>query len=307
MKQSYISMFGLLCLILLSGCNLAVLDPQGPVASQQKDLIWLSIVFMFIIVLIVFTLLVYFLVKYRERKGHDDYDPDIHGNNKLEILWTVIPIIIVTILSFPTVITIFNLEEAPEAESDREPLVIHATSASWKWIFSYPEEDIQTVNYVNIPVERPVLFKLTSADSMASFWVPQLGGESYSMAGMQTELYLQASEEGTYSGRNSNFTGEGFADMRFDVHAIEEPQFDAWVKEIQEGAPELTQERYDEFMLPTHVGEYTFSNTHLDWVDHSTDAEYGLDARERQGYEPENPNASDKGTPRVGDEEGKDS
>jgi cytochrome aa3-600 menaquinol oxidase subunit 2 len=55
--------------------------------------------------------------------------------------------------------------------------VIHATSADWKWIFSYPEEDIETINYVNVPEDHPILFKITSADSMSSFWVPQIGGQ----------------------------------------------------------------------------------------------------------------------------------
>lgn len=284
--------FALFMLILLSGCGLTVLDPQGTVGEQQRDLIILSIVFMFIIVLVVFILLTYFLVKYRERDGHRGYNPDIDGSVKLEVVWTVIPIIIVTILSIPTVYTIFNIEEVPEANTEEEePLVVHATSANWKWIFSYPEENIETVNFINIPVERPVLFKLTSADSMASFWVPQLGGQRYNMAGMQTELYLQAGEEGTYYGRNANFTGEGFAEMRFDVNAIEEEAFNEWVTEVQDEAPVLTQDTYDQFMVPGHVGEYAFSGTHLDWVDHALDAEYALEARERQGYEPVNPHS----------------
>ncbi|SDI98817.1 cytochrome aa3 quinol oxidase subunit II [Natribacillus halophilus] len=280
--------------MLLGGCNLRVLDPQGTVGEQQRDLIILSIIFMLIIVLVVFILLTYFLVKYREREGHRGYDPDIDGSVKLEVVWTVVPIIIVTILSVPTVYTIFNIEEVPEANTEEEePLVIHATSANWKWIFSYPEEDIETVNYINIPAERPVLFRLTSADSMASFWVPQLGGQRYNMAGMQTELYLQAGEEGTYYGRNANFTGEGFAEMRFDVNAIDETEFNEWVTDVQEEAPQLTQETYDQFMVPGHVEEYTFSGTHLEWVDHALDPEYALEARARQGYEPIHPHASE--------------
>ncbi len=91
--------------------------------------------------------------------------------------------------------------------------------------FSYPDESIETVNYVNIPTDRPVLFKLTSADTMTSFWVPQLGGQKYAMSGMTMNLYLQADEVGTYKGRNANFNGEGFADQRFDVVAQSEKDF----------------------------------------------------------------------------------
>ena len=208
----------LVSVFVLGGCsNIAVLDPKGPVAAQQKDLILLSIGFMLFIVGAVFVLFTIILVKYRERKdvGNASYNPELHGNTLLEVVWTVIPILIVAALSVPTVKTIYSLEEAPQATSHKDPLVVYATAVDWKWIFSYPEENIETVNYLNIPKDQPVLFKITSADTMASLWIPQLGGEKYAMAGMEMEQYLQADEVGTYEGRNANFTGEGFAQQKF--------------------------------------------------------------------------------------------
>ncbi len=278
--------------LFLSGCNLTVLDPKGPVADQQSSLITLSIAFMLFIVLVVFVLLTIMLVKYRDRDNDDNYEPNIEGSHKLEITWTIIPIIIVTILSVPTIIAIYNLEEAPEVAEgavQQDPLVIHATSVNWKWIFSYPEEGIETVNYINIPVDRPVLFKLTSADSMASFWVPQLGGQKYAMSGMETELFLRADHEGTYDGRNANYTGEGFTHHRFDVNAVAEEEFDNWVEGTQEEAPPLSEEEYHHLMVPGHAGEMTFSSTHLDFIDHANDPEYALDARAGLGYEAHGP------------------
>ncbi len=177
----------------LGGCsNASVLDPKGPVAEQQSDLILLSIGFMLFIVGVVFVLFTIILVKYRDRKGKDNgsYNPEIHGNTFLEVVWTVIPILIVIALSVPTVQTIYSLEKAPEATKDKEPLVVYATSVDWKWVFSYPEQDIETVNYLNIPVDRPILFKISSADSMASLWIPQLGGQKYAMAGMLMDSIL---------------------------------------------------------------------------------------------------------------------
>jgi cytochrome aa3-600 menaquinol oxidase subunit II len=278
--------------LFLSGCgNMTVLDPKGPVAESQAWLIWFSIGFMLLIVLVVFILLTIILVKYRERDDHKGYQPEIEGSHKLEIIWTIIPVIIVIILSVPTIMTIFELEEAPAATAHKEPVVVHATSVNWKWIFSYPEEGIETVNYLNIPTDRPILFKLTSADSMAALWIPQLGGQKYNMAGMETQLYLQADHEGTYAGRNANYTGEGFSEQKFDVVALEQGDFDAWVEETQSDAPELTQEEYDKLMVPGSASEMTFSSTHLDWVDHSTDAEYAINAWERMGYEPINPHS----------------
>lgn len=272
-------------LLFLAGCNkMAVLDPKGPVAALQKDLILLSVYFMLAIVAVVFILFAFMLVKYRERPGNEGYDPpEMEGNKFLEIVWTVIPILIVTALSFPTVKAIYALEGPHKETAHLEPLVIHATSVDWKWIFSYPEEEIETVNYLHIPTGRPILFKLSSADSMAALWIPQLGGQKYTMSGMGMELYLQADEPGSYEGRNSNFTGEGFAEQVFRVVAEPEEEFQSWVKAVKGSAPRLTQEQYDRLMLPGHVEEMSFSSTHLKWVDHATDAEYAM--RVRKGLE----------------------
>ncbi|QVL93794.1 cytochrome aa3 quinol oxidase subunit II [Bacillus velezensis] len=278
----------------LGGCSdISVLDPKGPVADQQKDLILLSIGFMLFIVGVVFVLFTIILVKYRDRKGKDsgNYKPEMHGNTFLEVVWTVIPILIVIALSVPTVQTIYSLEKAPEATKDKEPLVVYATSVDWKWVFSYPEQDIETVNYLNIPVDRPVLFKISSADSMASLWIPQLGGQKYAMAGMLMDQYLQADKVGTYEGRNANFTGEHFADQKFNVKAVTQKDFNSWVKEAQSDSPKLTKEKYDELMLPENVGKLTFSSTHLKYVDHGQDAEYAMEARKRLGYKAVSPHS----------------
>ncbi|WP_224768161.1 cytochrome aa3 quinol oxidase subunit II [Metabacillus idriensis] len=277
----------LLSVFLLGGCSeLIVLDPKGPVAAAQSDLILLSIGFMLFILAVVFVLFTLIVVKYRERKDNMEYEPpEMEGSKFLEIVWTVIPILIVIALSIPTVQTIYALEEPPESSKDKAPLVIHATSVDWKWIFSYEEEGIETVNYLNIPEDRAVEFKLSSADTMTAFWIPQLGGQKYAMSGMQTKLFLQADEPGTYAGRNANFTGKGFEKHTFNVEAMPEDKYEDWVEKTKDSAPKLTQDQYDQLMLPGTTGKMTFSNTHLDWVDHSKDSEYAVRVREQSGYE----------------------
>lgn len=287
MKPYLILITGLLFLFVLSGCSeLIVLDPKGPVAEKQRDLIMLSIYFMLVVVVIVYVLFTFIVVKYRDHKNRSDkgYEPEMHGSTKLEIIWTIIPIIIVTALSIPTVNALYELKEPPKDTAHKEPIVIHATSADWKWIFSYPEENIETVNYLNVPEDHPILFKVTSADSMTSFWVPQIGGQVYGMPGMVNDLYLQADEPGVYDGRNSNFTGEQMADHKFDFVALKEEEYEEWVKETQEDAPKLIEETYEKLMLPGTVDKMTFSSTHLDIVDHGMDSgEYALQIREKYG------------------------
>ncbi|MGN7454194.1 cytochrome aa3 quinol oxidase subunit II [Paenibacillus pasadenensis] len=290
-KPWLIVMISLISLIVIAALgvrsDLIILDPKGPVGAIQKDLIMFSIYFMLAILIIVFALFAFMLTKYRDRKNFNNknYKPDMHGSTKLEIIWTIIPILIVTALSIPNAKALYELKEPPKSTIDKEPIVIYATAADWKWIFSYPKENIETVNYVNVPEDHPILFKVTAADSMVSFWVPQLGGQIYGMPGMVNDQYLQADEPGEYKGMNSNFTGAGMAHQLFSFVALEEASYQDWVKKTQENAPKLVEETYEKLMLPETVDEMTFSSTHLEFVDHGNDSEYAMNIREKYGVE----------------------
>jgi cytochrome aa3-600 menaquinol oxidase subunit 2 len=272
-KKSFLfSLVAAFLLIVLSGCetNLVVFNPQGPVARSILDLINWSLILMLFVVVVVFGLFGYIVWKYRERPDNLDYEPpEEHGSIVFEILWTAIPFLIIIALTIPTVKTLYQLEEIPKGYEDKEPLTIHVTSADWKWIFSYPEQGIETINYVNIPEDRPILFKLTSAGTMQSFWVPALAGQEYTMNQMETELYLVADHVGSYLGKNTNFNGRGYSEMEFEVLAQTEADFESWIKEAKKLAPKLTEKKYDELLKPTHIGRLTYSNTHLDWINHA--------------------------------------
>ncbi len=271
-KLLLVSLFSISAVLTLSGCenNMVVFNPAGPVARQILDLINFSIALMLLVTVVVFSLFAFIVWKYRERKENMDYEPpEEHGSTVLEVIWTVIPILIIVALTIPTVKTIYAIDEVPKGYEDKEPLVINVTSADWKWIFSYPEQGIETVNYVNIPEDRPIDFKLTSAGTMQSFWIPALGGQKYSMAHAETQLYLLADNPGSYVGRNTNFNGQGYAGMEFEVLSQTQEDFDQWVKDVKETAPKMTLEEYEKMLEPSHFGRKTFSNTHLQWVDHS--------------------------------------
>ncbi|WP_337017033.1 cytochrome aa3 quinol oxidase subunit II [Oceanobacillus massiliensis] len=252
----------------LTGCEpLLVLDPKGPQAETTANVIWISIFTMALIVIIVITLLTVILVKYRASKQADNYEPPhIEGNPIVEGIIVGVPILIVAFLSVVSVMSTHQVEDTPVGYEEQEPLVIYASSSNWKWHFSYPEQDIETVNYLFIPTNQAVEFRLYSHGTITSFWIPQLAGQKYAMSDMITKLNIVAEEPGEYLGRNANFNGEGFAENTFNVTALTQDEFDTWIDEIHETAEPLTEDEFTEILAPGHLGQMTFTGTHLDFA-----------------------------------------
>lgn len=266
MKQRWLLCSLVIALLaVLTGCEpLMVLDPKGPQAERQASDILISIGIMSFIVLTVLVMLVVILVKYRASKQSEDYEPPhIEGNPWVEGIMIGIPILIVGVLSVISVQSNYIVEAAPAKYEDTKPLVIYASSSNWKWHFSYPEQDIETVNYLFIPTNRPLEFKLYSHGPITSFWIPQLGGQKYAMSDMVTTLHLAADHPGEMMGRNANFSGKGFAENTFNVKAMSQQEFDEWVDEVKQRAKPLTEEKFEELLKPGHVGQSTYTGTHL--------------------------------------------
>lgn len=253
--------------VFLAGCEpLLALDPKGPQAARQSHDILISIGIMAFIVIAVLVLLVIMLVKYRASKMPEDYEPPhIEGNKWIETICVGIPVIIVIVLSIISVKSNYIVESTPEGYEDQEPLVIYASTSNWKWHFSYPEQGIETVNYLYIPTNRPIEFKLYSFGPITSFWIPQLGGQKYAMSDMITTLHLAADEAGEYMGRNANFSGKGFAENTFNVKAMPQNKFDEWVEDVYKTAEPITEEKFNELLEPGHLGQMTFTGTHLEF------------------------------------------
>ncbi|WP_033829688.1 cytochrome aa3 quinol oxidase subunit II [Bacillus andreraoultii] len=250
---------------ILTGCKkVAVLDPKGPQAKLQADVIWLSIGVMSIVVIAVTAIYIYVLVNYRDSKLPKDYEPPyIEGNHLVQGIIVAIPVLIVIFFSIVSIISNNKVEATPEGYKGQKPLIIYASSSDWKWHFSYPEYDIETVNYLYIPTGRPLEFKLYSFGPITSFWIPQLGGQKYAMSDMVTTLHLAADEAGEMMGRNANFNGKGFAENTFNVRAMSPKKFDEWIRDVRETAEPITEEKFNELLKPGHLGQLTFTGTHL--------------------------------------------
>ncbi|KGE19251.1 cytochrome aa3 quinol oxidase subunit II [Paenibacillus wynnii] len=274
-KKGPLFAFFLSLVLLLPGCSsIAVLNPKGPAARTLSDTIVLSILVMLGVLAVVYILYIFVLVKYRAKKSNEGYIPEHEEGNKwLEAIWIIIPIIIVAFLSVVTVKTTNEVENVAEEYKDQKPLVIYASSSNWKWHFSYPEEGIETVNYVNMPVHRAVEFRMYSFGTITSLWIPQLAGQKYAMSDMLTTLHLSADTEGSYIGKNANFSGKGFAHMEFEALVLSNEQYDEWVKEVKDTAEPLTEDTFKDLLAIEHIGRKTFSSTHLTFspppMDHS--------------------------------------
>jgi cytochrome o ubiquinol oxidase subunit 2 len=140
-----------------------------------------------------------------------------------------------------------------------KPLAVQVVSLDWKWLFIYPEQGIASVNHLTVPVGTPLSFELTSSSVMNSFFVPQLGGQIYTMSGMATRLQLQADHPGSYPGLSANFSGGGFADMRFKVDAVPAAQFAQWVTAARNSGPALDKATYADLAKPSQaVAPFTY-------------------------------------------------
>src|SRR6195952_2327230 len=200
---------------MLSGCSEGVLDPKGPVAAAERLILFNSLGIMLVIVLptILATLGVAFW--FRAANGRARYRPNFAYSGRLEVLVWSIPAMTVLLVGGVAWIGSHDLDPHKPIASSVSPVSIQVVSLDWKWLFIYPELGIASVNQLAIPVATPVNFKLTSSGVMNSFFVPQLGSQIYTMAGMVTRLNVQADHAGTYRGLSAQYSGGGFSDMHF--------------------------------------------------------------------------------------------
>lgn len=251
---------GIICLIILLmqplqififESDIDLLFPTGWIALQQRNLLLIIQALMLLVIVPVYILTFVFSWWYRADNKQAKYDPDLVDNTVAEFIWWTVPIIMVTIVAIITWFETYNLDPYKPIASNKKAKEIEVVALQWKWLFIYPEENIAAVNYLEIPLDTPIHFKITSDAPMNSFWIPELGGQIYAMPGMQTELYLIANKEGECRGSSANISGEGFAGMHFPVKITSEIEFDNWVKISKNSASELDFASYQMLAEPS--------------------------------------------------------
>jgi cytochrome o ubiquinol oxidase subunit II len=189
---------------------------------------------------------------FRSSNRRARYRPDFAYSGRLEMIVWSIPAMTVLLVGGVAWLGAHDLDPRKPLVSEVAPLRVQVVSLDWKWLFIYPDQGIATVNQLTIPMGTPVSFELTSSGVMNSFFVPQLGSQIYTMAGMTTRVQLQADHAGTYRGLSANFSGEGFADMRFAVDAVPAREFEQWVQAASRAAgPALDAAAYASLAKPS--------------------------------------------------------
>jgi cytochrome o ubiquinol oxidase subunit 2 len=214
-----------------------VLDPQGPIGLAERTILLNATAIMLAVVIPVIILTLAFAWWFRAGNTKAKYLPDWEYSGHIELVVWSIPTLVVLFLSGICWIGSHELDPrqpiASPGASQTKPIDIDVVSLDWKWLFLYPGENVATVNRVVVPAGAPIHFRLTSATVMNSFFVPQLGSQIYTMAGMTTRLNLQADKPGTYPGLSAQFSGDGFSDMRFELVALPADKYAAWVSETR--------------------------------------------------------------------------
>ena len=250
----------LLPLLALTGCDWAVLDPKGPIGDGNATLLIDSVAIMLTIVVPTIVATLGIAWWFRSSNPRAFYLPDFEYSGQVEMITWSIPILTVILLGGVTWIGAHDLDPARPLESKEKPLNVQVVSLDWKWLFIYPDQHVASVNRLVIPAGIPIRFSLTSGSVMTAFFVPQLGSMIYTMNRMRTQLNLKADEPGTFRGLATQISGDGFADMHFEVVAKPPDDFYAWLGQVRAEERALTPESYIELSKQSVVpAPLTFS------------------------------------------------
>jgi cytochrome o ubiquinol oxidase subunit II len=238
--------------VLVASCRQAgVLDPQGPIASAQRLLLINSTEIMLVVVVPVILATLGFAWWYRSSNPRANRASDEGYEGRIEFVTWSIPALIVILLGGVIWIGSHQLDPRAPIPADAKPLRVEVVALDWKWLFIYPDQGIAAVNQLVVPVRTPIYFRLTSATVMNSFFIPQLGSQIYTMGGMTTHLNLLADASGEYPGFSANFSGDGFAEMRFIAKAMPPGDFDAWVARVRGSGSALDEAAYTALAKPS--------------------------------------------------------
>lgn len=219
----------------------SIFSPHSTPASEVHALSLFVLSITGLIFLAVASLLIYAIVKFRGRPDDTTEPPQVFGSVQIELSWTIIPILIIVVLFLATARVLFSVQDAPEPRNALNVVVI---GHQFWWEFRYPDYNVVTANELHVPLSSAAhpwatYMKLTSADVMHSFWVPQLGGKTDVLPNRVNEMWMDPQKPGMYVGQCAQFCGPQHAKMLLRVYVDTPEQFKAWIANQQRQQAEL--------------------------------------------------------------------
>jgi cytochrome c oxidase subunit II len=224
-----------LCLLalVLAGCSpdhypQTALRPLSDYARIGDDIQTTTFKWAVAVFVLVEGALLYAIFRFRGKPG-DPEPQQIHGNTTIEIIWTVIPALILAAIAVPTVKGIFETNTTPPASGLHVEVVGH----QWWWEFRYPDYKVTTANELHIPVGQTIALRMSTIDVVHSFWPPRFAGKRDVFPNRETRMWFKAEQPGEYSGQCAEFCGIQHGRMAFRIVAQSPEEFKAWAAHMQ--------------------------------------------------------------------------
>lgn len=254
--------------VLLSACGFVsghpqdTLDVRGDYNQEVFNLYTLVFWLAAVVFVLVEGILLYSLIRFRRRVG-DRLPAQIHGNNRLEVAWTIAPAILLLVVAVPTLRTIANTSKVPPPGPN--VVEINIIGHQWWWEVQYPNDKVVTANEIHIPLGKQAVFRLTSADVQHSFWFPKMAGKMDVLPNRMNYLTFTPQQTGEFYGQCVELCGSSHANMRLRLFVDSPADFAAWVKNQQQQAAaattDLAKQGQAVFMRSACVGCHTIDGT----------------------------------------------
>jgi cytochrome c oxidase subunit II len=214
----------------------AVLIPWLPdSASEEMDRItftyWFATVICIGIFAVVAAVTIYSVRTFRVQPEDDSDGPPIHGHTGIEILWTVVPFVLVTAIAVVSAVVL-----AQNGDAGTNPLRVNVFAQQFAWRFEYPQQDGLRSGELVLPLGRSTKLELEAADVIHSFWIPEMGQKQDAVPGITTELVITPTRTGTFTVICTELCGLGHATMRARARVVSRSEFERWVEQQQQPA-----------------------------------------------------------------------
>ncbi len=211
----------------------STLSPKGDFAQTVDHVFMLTVYLAVGVFILVEGVLLWTIFKFRGKPG--DAEPkQIHGSTVVEVIWTIIPAVVLAIVAVPTVQAIFKTAEVPTVSADgKAPLKIEVIGHQWWWEFRYPELGITTANEIHVPLNRTIDLRMKSIDVIHSFWIPQFAGKRDVFPNRETRIWFTPNTTGAFPGACAEFCGEEHGRMDFYLMVDSPDDFASWTTRRQ--------------------------------------------------------------------------